>query len=282
LKNASNNSTAEPDMKKNLNSIKFSQGNLNNNQFETSASIFNKKPVPSDNNFKNKISFDSQIPLSEPKKIIPEPLKVISKPVIGVKFNKEEEEKIVTNYSNINDNMRDTKSSFNPIMTKSFNKASDLMNSSINNFNSSTSKIENDGFRSTMTKMMTKNIKEDNDEKDQQNDIKNNKKEDQKENSFVEEEYNDFAADINSYKDEEEAKDEPIAINYERINAQLKRAKDLKQIIKLEEEYFENMFNVDVIATTHSKLEKLAQGLCKNALTQTFEGAEFGTQTEKM
>ena len=42
------------------------------------------------------------------------------------------------------------------------------------------------------------------------------------------------------------------------------------------------MFNIDVMATTHRKLEKLAQGLCRNALTQTFERTEFGTQSDIM
>lgn len=96
---------------------------------------------------------------------------------------------------------------------------------------------------------------------------------------YQEEEYNDDFAqeeDNNEIHDVHDVHD-AITINYEKINAQMKRAKELKEIIKMEEEYIENMFNIDVVATTHSKLEKLAQGLCKNALTQTFERAEFGT-----
>ena len=111
----------------------------------------------------------------------------------------------------------------------------------------------------------------------------NNKEEKDRIEKKDEEEYNDFDEEKNSNKgEEEEPKEETVTINYEKINSQVKRAKELKQIVKLEEEYFENMFNIDVIANSHSKLERLAQGLCKNALVQTFEGTEFGTQTEKM
>ena len=260
LKNNTGKSGIEPDIKKNMNNIKFGSGMIDNNRIKRIA-------TPNENSFKSKITFDPQIAYEDQKKN--EPLKINSKPNKGFRFSVAEEDKSQSNFGNIN-NMQETMSSFNPSsMSKPFNLGNELLNSS--SFTNSSSKIEKEkGFKSTIP-MNFMALKE---EKEQQDNIN-----EKQHKSFEEEEYNDFQ---DNKEEDEDGKEEIITINYEKINAQLKRAKELKEIIKLEEEYIENMFNIDVMATTHSKLEKLAQGLCRNALTQTFERTEFGTQSDIM
>lgn len=289
LKNSAATSN-DADIRQKMDNVKFTNVNTNTNPFNVNPAInFNRKPVIPDSAMK-KLTFDPQTNYEEPKRIVAEPPKFGVKPTLDFKFTKDHEKATTNSYSNVisnNENaMRDTKTSFKPNITNSFDTSGNFNpNATSTNLNSSISKIE-DGFRSTMTKFAAKNFNEKNEDNGERQEEENNEEDNEKkeEKSFEEEYADEFDKDDGFNKDEAAEEDEKkdAGINFERINAQLKRARELKQIIKLEEDYFENMFNVDVVATSHSKLEKLAQGLCKNALTQTNEGSEFGTQTEQM
>lgn len=83
-------------------------------------------------------------------------------------------------------------------------------------------------------------------------------------------------------KEQPAKKEKNISKNNSKREQQLKRLRKYKDVINLEEESYNKLYEIEYYDKNYRAIENIAKGNSKNVLVQTAEKATIQTQTEPM